>query len=139
MTDLTPSDFLGHWSIARTIQDAKSASTAQFTGTAEIKQGVEDWIYSERGTLVLASGAQFVAERMYFWRPSGAGFDVFFDDKRFFHRFDLVAAAQAQHWCDPDKYEVAYDFSRWPCWQSTWQVSGPRKDYVMQSSYRAQD
>lgn len=133
---ITPFDFVGDWSIKRTIEDAKSNSTASFVGKAQIVEGHKEWVYSEQGELALATGAQFFAERKYFWHPNETGFDVFFEDKRFFHSFELGSAAQAQHWCDPDQYEVAYEFQQWPIWKSTWQVTGPRKNYVMSSQFQ---
>ena len=64
------------------------------------------------------------------------GIAVFFADGRAFHRFVPAAdTVEADHWCDPDTYKVRYDFSRWPVWQAEWRVTGPRKDYVMQSVY----
>jgi hypothetical protein len=73
------------------------------------------------------------AERVYLWRASGAGIEVLFDDGRPFHRID--DSAEAAHWCDPDQYDVTYEFGRWPKWSSRWRVLGPRKDYVMVSNY----
>lgn len=133
---ISPSDFLGRWTIARDIDDLRSGGIAHFAGIASIEQTNEDWVYTEAGTLDLSTNVQMHAERKYFWRPHTAGFDVFFDDKRFFHSFDLGVSAQATHWCDPDDYKVAYDFSTWPQWQSTWQVEGPRKKYVMRNLFR---
>lgn len=86
--------------------------------------------------MLLPNQHQLKAERRYLWHPVGAGFDIYFDDKRFFHRFDLDVSATAAHWCDPDTYDVAYDLAGWPEWRSTWRVAGPRKDYMMTSTYR---
>lgn len=130
---LSPSDFLGAWAIERWIEDARSGQSARFLGEAVIEPKDEDWVYAEHGTLELTTGAPMRAERRYIWRADETGFDIFFSDKRFFHRFDLDPCTQAQHWCDPDDYEVEYDLSNWPVWQSVWRVSGPRKCYVMTS------
>lgn len=129
-------DFLGRWSIDRTIEDAQGTGSAHFTGSAVIKECGDIWEFSESGTLSLAQGSVMRAERKYLWRPAGAGFDVFFEDQRFFHHFDLGADAQASHWCDPDQYDVSYDFTDWPNWSSRWNVAGPRKAYIMQSQFR---
>ena len=58
------------------------------------------------------------AERRYLWRDGGAGtIEVFFDDGRFFHRFDAEDHVPgATHACDPDAYRVRYDFRAWPRW-----------------------
>ena len=57
-----------------------------------------------------------------------------FVDERAFHRFS-PDAPQASHFCAPDTYRVAYDFTQWPLWQARWQVKGPRKDYEMIACY----
>jgi len=71
------------------------------------------------------------AVRRYIWQPD---LTVWFDDGRFFHQVP-GRGGQTQHWCDPDMYKVAYDFTHWPQFQVTWEVSGPRKDYRMVSQY----
>ncbi|MGH1578062.1 DUF6314 family protein [Planktotalea sp.] len=132
---ITPSDFVGRWNIARVIDDKHAGGQAHFAGTALIACKDKDWVYSETGVLEISGIAPMQAERTYLWRPDDAGFDIFFDDKRFFHRFDLDQESQARHWCDPDQYEVQYDLSKWPSWQSTWIVLGPKKNYVLKNRY----
>lgn len=132
---LSPSDFLGTWAIKRVIEDSYSADTAHFIGAAVIERKDEDWVYAEQGSLKIARAQPMQAERQYIWRPNETGFDIFFVDKRFFHRFDLSPHSKAKHWCDPDQYEVDYELSNWPNWQSTWHVAGPRKEYVMTSLF----
>ncbi len=94
---------------------------------------------TEEGRLDLG-GASFQATRVYLWRADGDGIAVLFEDGRAFHRFTPQGAADSAHWCDPDDYRVSYDFSRWsvnrPIWTAEWRVTGPRKDYVMLSTYR---
>lgn len=134
---MTPkfNDFAGAWDLTRVITDHKQNTTAQFKGTARFETVGADLKYHERGDLILTGAKPIHAERSYLWVQSGMSVRVFFDDDRFFHSFDLSGAATSAHWCDPDQYDVAYDFSQWPHWTSTWTVTGPRKDYVMVSSY----
>lgn len=120
-------DFIGRWQIARQITQA-DGGRARFDGIAE---WAPDGAYVERGQLDMGT-AQFTAERRYRWTEA---LDVFFDDGRFFHSVPRCGG-DAAHWCDPDQYDVHYDFSRWPEWTARWQVKGPRKDYVMVSTYR---
>lgn len=129
------SDFLGHWQIERTIDDVLSQSGAIFAGTASISRNIPHWIYAEVGTLTMAGSKPMMAERQYLWRPDENGFDIFFSDERFFHRLTLSGQTQAAHWCDPDQYDVTYDFTDFPRWKSTWRVTGPRKNYVMHSMF----
>ena len=44
--------------------------------------------------------------------------------------------AGSDHPCGADLYRVEYDFSRWPEWSAVWDVSGPRKNYTMESRFR---
>jgi hypothetical protein len=133
---VTTSDFLGLWQIERTIEDGHSASRAVFTGEASISHDVTHCIYAEVGTLAMAGVKPMTAERRYLWRPDANGFDISFTDERFFHRLSLSGPTQAAHWCDPDQYDVIYDFTDFPSWKSTWHVVGPRKNYVMHSAFR---
>ena len=128
-------DFEGRWRIARRITDALGKD-ATFAGTAVFSPAGADLILHEAGRLELSGQGGFQAERRYLWRAQGALIEVLFDDGRPFHRFDPAGAvAEAGHWCDPDTYDVRYDFGRWPRWSAEWRVTGPRKDYVMQSVY----
>jgi hypothetical protein len=121
-------DFLGRWDITREISHG-DGTRAKFTGTALWQPTAEGARQVERGTLV-ANGQSFSAERQYLWR----GLDVYFEDGRFFHSVP-PEGGHAAHWCDPDQYDVHYDFAHWPNWTARWQVSGPRKDYTMVSRF----
>lgn len=128
-------DFEGLWRLERRIHDARGPD-ARFSGTARFVPDGEGLILDEAGRLDLTGQGAFQAERRYLWRPDGACIAVFFADGRDFHRFDPgQGAAVADHWCDPDTYQVRYDFSDWPRWQAEWRVTGPRKDYTMRSHY----
>ena len=95
--------------------------------------------YVETGLLRLGDQPPMNAERRYFWREGTGGvIEVLFDDGRAFHRID-PADPTDRHWCDPDTYDVTYDFGAWPNWSSTWRVRGPRKDYEMVSHYTNRD
>lgn len=125
-------EFEGDWQVRRRIEDALNGQEGRFNGIARFERDDLGLRYSERGQLQLG-GAAMEAERVYLWRAGPAGIEVFFDYGRFFHRID--ESAEAAHWCDPDQYDVAYTFGKWPEWSSLWRVKGPRKDYVMVSEY----
>ena len=126
-------DFEGDWQVSRRIEDTLSGQDGRFTGVARFERDGVGLRYSERGVLELG-GASMEAERVYLWRASGDGIEVLFDDGRAFHLIN--GSSEAAHWCDPDQYDVTYDFAGWPKWSSRWRVLGPRKDYVMVSDYR---
>ena len=131
---MTFNDLVGVWGLTRTVKDHLKKDTATFNGTAEI---TIDGTYTETGQLKLSHGGFFMATRTYIWAPVGNHIEVFFQDGRPFHviRFDQP---EDRHYCDPDIYDVQYDFTNFPVWNSQWRVKGPRKDYVMASCYRKQ-
>ena len=124
----------GRWRLERQILHA-DGMVNRLDGEVRFHRSGVRLIQDEEGTLVL--GNQTIkATRRYIWTASNGRLDVFFDDMRPFHTVLLgVAQHQTVHLCDPDRYEVSYDFSQWPHWSARWQVEGPRKDYVMTSSF----
>ena len=124
-------DFLGSWNLDRRIVQS-DGQTARFIGRAVWTRQGEGALYAETGQLTLAGHAPMQAERRYRWE---ADLSVRFEDGRFFHRVP-PQGGHSDHWCDPDQYEVQYDFGVWPRFRVTWQVRGPRKDYTMTSLYR---
>ena len=79
--------------------------------------------------------ASMETEQRYQWCAEGDTIAVFFKDGRLFHRFQMDTRADARHFCDPDHYDVAYNFTGWPVWTMLWRVKGPRKDYTMRSTF----
>lgn len=126
--------FIGIWGLRRVIAQA-DGGTARFTGTARFAPDAQGLIYVEEGQLCVPGQPAMTATRRYLWRAGAGGIDVFFDDGRFFHTITPGAAPRARHLCNPDTYDVAYDFSGWPQWWAEWRVKGPRKAYTMRSDY----
>jgi hypothetical protein len=124
-------DFLGAWALAREIRHG-DGSVARFEGRAEWSLTGDGALCLESGTLTLPEGTALQGERRYRWDHA---LNVYFDDGRFFHAVP-AAGGTAEHDCPPDRYLARYDFARWPSWDCTWQVRGPRKDYVMTGRYR---
>ena len=125
------SDFRGLWVIARTITQA-DGTTGQFSGTGDFAPTADGALeYTETGELRLANSPPMRATRRYRWEE---GLNVFFEDGRAFHRIP-GAGGEALHLCPPDTYRVADDFSDWPNWRATWDVTGPKKAYRMVSQY----
>ncbi|NIZ09837.1 DUF6314 family protein [Pseudooceanicola sp. HF7] len=127
--------FEGTWILSRRVENALGED-ATLSGLARFAPEGAGLRLTERGEMRI--GAQSLqAERSYLWQAAGPMIAVRFSDGRFFHDFDpLAERPQARHDCAPDLYRVTYDFSAWPDWSSSWKVSGPRKDYLMQTSYR---
>ena len=130
------SDFAGRWSVSRVIMDRTGGPEGRFEGVAELTPDAQGLVYSETGQLRLGTAVPFHATRRYLWRADGDAIQTFFDDGRPFHRIALGGVeARDLHDCPPDIYRVLYDFSQWPRWTARWDVTGPRKDYLMVSDY----
>ncbi len=129
--------FFGGYSVTRRIEDRRAAQTVRFEGRAQISEGDtrHSALYREAGEMQVAQG-RFTAERSYLWRAQAGRILVQFDDGRPFHDFDPVSGGAAtEHLCGQDWYLGGYDFSDWPQWSVTWEVSGPRKDYRSVTRY----
>ena len=132
--DLRPrvlADFEGAWELSRdVVQDG--GPPARFHGRAVWTPTGDGLDYVETGTLEIVGQGRFAAERRYHW---GSDLRVYFDDGRFFHQVP-PSGGETGHWCDPDQYDVTYDFADWPRFTADWTVRGPRKSYRMASHYR---
>ncbi len=124
-------DFEGAWSFTREVVEA-GGRIAQVTGRAVWSPKTEGLRYTETGEMRLPGQAPMRVERSYHW---AADLGVFFADGRFFHHVP-AEGGEAAHWCDPDQYDGCYDFGDWPIFTVTWRVRGPRKAYLMTTSYR---
>lgn len=127
-------EFAGPWRVERRIDDRQAGAQGHFVGQALLAPDGAGLLYREEGLLSFPGMAPMQATRSYLWRTQADEIAVFFEDGRRFHV--IGETGQDRHWCDPDIYDVHYDFSRWPEWSARWDVSGPRKDYTMVSHYR---
>jgi hypothetical protein len=129
----------GAWSLSRQISEAASmAGMAIFTPAAD-----DGLAYRECGTLRLANGTSFEAERRYVFRPRRGGFTVFFAETppRLFHDVLLSAAGEAlsgeaTHLCAADIYVSRYTFRPDGSFSIRHYVRGPRKSYCSDTLYR---
>ena len=124
-------DFWGRWTISRRIEDRHARQIGHLSGTVLFAWNSSVLIYTEAGELRLPDQPGLATQREYLWQAEGSSVNVSFPDGTPFHRFRLSCSeARASHWCDPDRYDVWYDFSNWPDWTAIWTVRGPKKDYV---------
>lgn len=124
-------DFEGVWRISRQIEHG-DGTRARFDGEGVFTPVPEGLDYRETGLMRIGAAPPLEARQHYRW---DVGLNVFFPDGRLFHSVPPMGG-QVQHFCDPDTYAGAYDFSDWPAFSVTWKVSGPRKSYRMASLYR---
>ena len=131
--------FEGLWNIRRDILDLDSEWLGRMEGQAVfVADGPDVLLYREEGRLKFGGLEDIQATRSYRWYFGADGqIAVTFADGGPFHEFRYRRGrAEASHYCDPDLYEVAYDFTAWPDWRAEWRVEVPRKDYRMVTVYR---
>ncbi len=129
-------DFAGGWRLSRKITDRRAGRDGTAEGRLDLVPEGGGLRYEERVVLHLPGQKPMAGTRGYRWEGHPGIIAVFFDDGRPFHDFALgEARPRALHHCDPDRYEVTYDFSDWPVWTVTWEVTGPRKDYRMETLF----
>lgn len=133
---LSATDFAGEWRIARQITDMRILESGTLEGTAQFTPIDGGLRYREEGTLVLAGGPPIRAERGYLWRFDEDAVHVDHADGAPFHSFALTGGPEATpHLCGEDMYRGTYSFVRFPDWQVTWVVEGPRKNYRSVTRY----
>lgn len=136
----------GHWSVARTLFDRSAGTRGTFTGVV-IFSGNDDGglRFREEGTVrwPAENGETFTgpATREYLLVPTASpdALDMTFPDGRPFHRMSFTPdASQDRHWCDPDTYRVTYTLLGPDRFSYVWDVTGPRKDLLLESVLRRQ-
>lgn len=128
----------GAWRIRRRIEDARAGLTGTLEGETLWTPVADGLLQSESGVLRYGDAAPMQASRRYLWLRDGAGWDIRFEDGRPFHRLAPGRIGDRHH-CDPDIYDVTYDFGLWPAWHSVWHVAGPRKKLRIETAYRRGD
>ncbi|MXW86360.1 MAG: trigger factor [Boseongicola sp. SB0673_bin_14] len=127
-------DLAGQWSLARRIRHVDGRENS-FSGKAVFTRSGSRLIQEESGLLRLDDQALEARQRLV-WKQDGPMLKVHFADMQPFHEIPIgVTDPEAVHDCPPDRYHVTYDFAQWPVWGSVWTVTGPRKDYIMNSTY----
>ena len=127
----------GDWSLERRVQDRRAGQDGRLTGGAVFTAEGDSLLYREEGRLAIGAyeGAALQSYRYTFQTPGRAA--VQFGDGRFFHDLDLTTGGwSAMHLCDPDRYQGAFTVPDADTWRVVWTVAGPRKDLVLDSTYR---
>jgi uncharacterized protein DUF6314 len=128
----------GDWTLIRQV-DGRALMKGLATFTANHDGCLT---YHERGRIHLADGQTLEAERRYLYRASPTGFAVFFFEEpcRLFHDVRLERAngglmSEASHRCKDDLYLSRYAFLADGTFFIRHAVSGPRKNYTLETSY----
>jgi hypothetical protein len=137
----------GKWSIQRTINSSHSDLLGTFTGEALYKKSSDLLLhYREEGLLERAQCESSCAFREYYFFYNKE-IEVYFDAKltRLFHKIELKLEeryplkAEAKHYCGEDVYNMAYTFVSEREYRTIVSVKGPRKDYVINSTYNKKE
>ena len=133
---LSAADFAGSWRITRQITDMRILESGTLEGEATFTPMEGGLHYREEGSLIFAGSAPVKAERSYQWTFFDDAVHVAYADGSPFHSFPLTGGADATpHLCGQDMYRGTYSFVRFPDWQVTWSVTGPRKNYRSVTRY----
>ena len=132
----------GKWSLGRRIDDRRAGQEGSLNGTALFLAEGADLLYREEGRLVIGGPANPVYEgpalqsyRFAFPAPARAA--VHFRDGRLFHDLELTRGRwRCTHLCDPDRYEGEFTALDADTWRVVWNVTGPRKELTLDSTYR---
>lgn len=127
-------DLAGVWQLSRRIIDHRAGHEGRLEGRCTWQPDADGLRQEEEGLLYIPTSPPLTARRRYLWRSEGAALCVYFEDGRPFHRLAPGQLADRHH-CDPDLYDVHYDFSDWPDWTQSWRVTGPRKDTTIISRF----
>jgi hypothetical protein len=134
----------GRWAVERTMLDRAAGTRGTFTGVVIFSPDGDGGLrFHEEGTVAwpAADGDTFTgpATRDYLLRPADTpdALDMLFPDGRPFHRMSFSPeASQDRHWCDPDTYRVTYVRHGEDEFSYAWDVTGPRKDLLLESVLR---
>ncbi len=127
----------GVWRLKRRIDDRRAAQQGRLDGTARFEAEAEGLLYREEGRLVIGSHDGPALQSYRYTFPTAQRAQVRFADGRDFHELDLGKGAWAcTHLCGEDRYIGDFSLLGPDAWRVVWQVGGPRKDLVLDSSYR---
>lgn len=126
----------GAWSYQRTISDYGTID-----GEAVFALTEPDVLhYREKGLLQLTDGPVLEAHQEYVYRLEEDEhlLSVYFRDGRLFHHLafgDDGRTASGDHLCKMDFYQAAYRFNGPEAFTLTYNVKGPKKDYVSETHF----
>ena len=144
MEELRPEDafsfLLGEWRVEREV-----SGEARMEGWLTIREiGAGEAEYRERVSVTTAAGAVFAGSQRYVVRRLDDGFvlcfaeaGAVFEEVRFAAGGDGVLRAEARHLCGEDWYRSAFEVGPGRQFRIRHAVSGPRKQYVSETTFSA--
>lgn len=130
----------GRWHQVRTIEPG-----GHYVGEAEFSPIAPGFLrYTEEGTLTPQGASPVRSRRSYIYAIDGDTVSVYFDENppRLFHRIELdpnhtshFVSTESRHLCGADDYRSTYEFKPDGTFVVRHRVIGPRKNYVMTTTY----
>ncbi|MCZ2402611.1 hypothetical protein IV498_05285 [Paenarthrobacter sp. Z7-10] len=127
---------LGRWRLERVLRNRGAAVEGTLMGFVLFTADDGGLRQSEQGTMMWPTHSG-PASREYLLRQTTepCALDVLFTDGRPFHRMDLSTGSwSSDHWCAPDDYRVRYDARSRDRLDFEWDVRGPAKNLLLQTS-----
>ncbi len=129
--------YTGEWRLKRSSSDG-----AEMVGTANIIPEPNRYSYLESGFLLLPTGQRLPFSRQYSFVNAGATLQVFFDAMLTERFLDMAIIAvdseligNGSHFCGSDTYVSEFRFLSKDVFQTKHVISGPRKDYTLETRY----
>eukprot|EP00037_Helgoeca_nana_P034014 m.420217 g.420217 ORF g.420217 m.420217 type:complete len:172 (-) comp32310_c0_seq1:304-819(-) len=136
----TPTDFKeylrGEWRLQRRIDDRKARRTGSFIGQCHFTDddaGV-GLICREEGQVRIGDFSNSASRTYYYVFRGPTEFSLTTDDGEVLLDLDVeFGSADGTHLCAPDTYRGRVEILTADSWTQTWTVSGPAKDYTLDS------
>ena len=127
----------GFWQIDRVFLDRHRSIRGTMAGQAHFAEDGDSLKYSERGSLSFGDHEGEAEQHLGVEFTEGAArASVCFRDGRPFYSLDLSEGwSVVSHVCGADRYEGRFFAFNHLHWQSTWEVSGPRKNLQIVTQY----
>lgn len=140
--------FAGCWRMARRIDDRYGARRGEASGEAVFacdRGGAGASMICSEALIICYGGRTWPGEQKTIWRfdrPGGP--QLFFSDGRFLGEMNFARRAgmwrgEFEHRCGDDIYRAIADLDSLKLWRLVWRVTGPRKDYTLDTEYRRID
>ena len=135
----------GDWELTRTINDLRMNMPGYMSGTTAITRQPDKLkkptlAYREEGQLRFGDYYETVYRIYDFCFPLAHKALVLFSDGRIFHELDLSSGfCQVEHFCVEDTYRGSFRVESPNVWFSSWYVSGPSKELILDNRYQRQE
>lgn len=132
----------GDWQLSRTINDVRQNMPGVMTGRVALVRRTDDegnpaLSYREEGELQFGDYRETVHRTYEFSFPEPHRALVRFSDGQIFHELDLSSGGcEVEHLCAEDIYRGRFRVVGGDLWLSSWDISGPAKELILDNRYQ---